>query len=618
MVADHFFCESIRMDSTPDKIPSMEAGPPAIVRNAARLTALRHTALLDSPAEEAFDRLTRLVTKILHVPTALVSLIDEDRQYFKSCIGLPEPWASQRETPLSHSFCQHTINSGDPLVIVDAREHPLVYENLAIGDLNVVAYAGIPLVTASGHALGSFCAIDSQPRVWTTDEIEILKELAASVIAEIELRITTRQAQYQAAIQQLLAEVSRVLVDSLECETTLQDVAQLVVPLLADACVIDIIEEDGSRRHVASAALDTIQEPLMAQVLHHLATGERLHPLVEAARTGEPRWLPLATDGSSTIAWQPEYAQAAQALKLQSGLVVPMRARGHTVGVMTFISTRPGYRYEASDLIIAQDIAHRAALAVDNTRLYQVARQALQARDNMLAMVSHDLKSPLGVIKGYAHLVNRRIEQSTISGKEMLQESLSQIDQAVHKMVYLLDELLDVTHFQAGQPLVLHYDRTDLVKLVRQTVQEQQSISRRHQIQIKAHVPELIGLYDVVRMERVLINLLANAVKYSPPGGNIHVSVTTERDSSGDWAIICVQDHGIGIPAADVPHIFQRFYRAGNVGSIKGTGIGLATVEWIVTQHGGTVTLESTEGVGTTVVLRLPHAAEHARAQASQ
>jgi signal transduction histidine kinase len=156
--------------------------------DAERLSALRRTALLDTPAEEAFDRLTRLASRVLRAPVALVSLVDRDRQFFKSCVGLPEPWATHRQTPMSHSFCQHAVVTARPLIIDDARSHPLVKENLAIPDLDVIAYAGIPLITAEGAALGSFCVIDHVPRHWTEEEIAILKDLAGSVVSEIELR----------------------------------------------------------------------------------------------------------------------------------------------------------------------------------------------------------------------------------------------------------------------------------------------------------------------------------------------------------------------------------------------------------------------------------------------
>ncbi|HEX8273483.1 MAG TPA: GAF domain-containing protein [Longimicrobiaceae bacterium] len=166
---------------------------PALVRDATRLAALRHSALLDTPAERGFDRLTELAARLLSAPIALVTLVDEDRQFFKSCIGLPEPWASRRGTPLSHSFCQHVVASRQPLVIEDAREHPLVRDNDAIRDLGVVAYLGVPLITAGGFELGSFCVIDTHPRRWEDDEIRTVKELAASVLAEIELRVAVRE-----------------------------------------------------------------------------------------------------------------------------------------------------------------------------------------------------------------------------------------------------------------------------------------------------------------------------------------------------------------------------------------------------------------------------------------
>ena len=171
--------------------------PLDLVRDPARLAALHAQALVDAPAEAAFDRLIRLATTVLRAPVALVSLVDADRQFFMAACGLPEPWASQRGTGLSHSFCQHAVASGQPLVIADARRHPLVCDNLAIPDLGVVAYAGIPLVTAGGHALGTFCVIDHTPRRWTADEIAVLTDLAASVMTEIELRVATRTAEHE-------------------------------------------------------------------------------------------------------------------------------------------------------------------------------------------------------------------------------------------------------------------------------------------------------------------------------------------------------------------------------------------------------------------------------------
>lgn len=173
----------------------MSSPPSDRVHDPERLAALRRSGLLGTLPEESFDRLTRMAARLLDAPVALVSLVDSDRQFFKSCLGLPEPWASERQTPLSHSFCQHVVHTEEPLVIEDARDHPLVRENLAIRDLGVIAYAGIPLRTSDGHVLGSLCAIDSHPRKWTPEEVRTLRDLAASVVTEIELRLAVERAE---------------------------------------------------------------------------------------------------------------------------------------------------------------------------------------------------------------------------------------------------------------------------------------------------------------------------------------------------------------------------------------------------------------------------------------
>ena len=153
-----------------------------------RLAALHAAALVDSPPDESFDRLARLAAKVVNAPVALVSGVDRDRQYFKSCLGLPEPWATRRETPLSHSFCQHVVAAREPVIISDARKDERLLDNLAIRDLRVIAYLGVPLITREGHAVGTLCVIDHEPRIWTSDEIGLVKDIAAAVVTEITLR----------------------------------------------------------------------------------------------------------------------------------------------------------------------------------------------------------------------------------------------------------------------------------------------------------------------------------------------------------------------------------------------------------------------------------------------
>ena len=162
--------------------------PPALT-DPERLASLRATGLLDSPPEEDFDRLARLAARLLDAPMALVTLVDADRQLLKSSPGLTvSPWAETREMSLSHSICQHVVERQKPLVVDDLREHPVLRDSLAIPDLGVVAYAGVPITRLDGHVMGSLCVTDSEPRHWTSDQVQTLEDLAHSVVSEIELR----------------------------------------------------------------------------------------------------------------------------------------------------------------------------------------------------------------------------------------------------------------------------------------------------------------------------------------------------------------------------------------------------------------------------------------------
>jgi GAF domain-containing protein len=165
-----------------------------------RLVAVGATGLLDAPPDEAFDRLANLAAHVLRAPIAMVSLVDRDRQFFASCAGLPEPWATSRQTPLSHSFCRHAVASRAPLIVDDAREHPALRDSPAIRDLGLVAYAGIPLITPAGHALGTLCVGDREPRTWTSGQVRILEDLAASVMTEISLRVERAQVPAPVAV----------------------------------------------------------------------------------------------------------------------------------------------------------------------------------------------------------------------------------------------------------------------------------------------------------------------------------------------------------------------------------------------------------------------------------
>jgi diguanylate cyclase (GGDEF)-like protein len=166
-----------------------------VIGDPARLAALAESGLLDSPREAGFDRFTRLVAEVLHVPVALFTIVTPERQVLKSTVGVGE----LRETPLSHSFCRHVVDTGAPLEVADSRSHPRVHDNPAIQDFGIIAYLGMPLVTRDGIRLGALCAIDHKPRQWTGRDHGVLEDLAAAMMAEIELRLANRQVAAAAA-----------------------------------------------------------------------------------------------------------------------------------------------------------------------------------------------------------------------------------------------------------------------------------------------------------------------------------------------------------------------------------------------------------------------------------
>lgn len=234
-------------------------------------------------------------------------------------------------------------------------------------------------------------------------------------------------------------------------------------------------------------------------------------------------------------------------------------------------------------------------------------REQIAARDEFVATVSHDLKSPLTFIKGIANLRRRRA-RITPENQPLLR-AFEQIEASAGRMALQLDELVDASRLQSGRPLDLRRNLIDLIALARNAVAEHQQGSDRHAVRLTTKLDKLIGDWDSVRLGRVVDNLLGNAVKFSPRGGSVELAIGVE----GDAAVVSVADFGEGIPEADLPHVFERFHRGSNVeGRIPGTGIGLAGVQRIVELHGGTISVQSQVGQGTTFTMRLPIAAAHA------
>jgi PAS domain S-box-containing protein len=228
-------------------------------------------------------------------------------------------------------------------------------------------------------------------------------------------------------------------------------------------------------------------------------------------------------------------------------------------------------------------------------------------KDAFLAAASHDLKNPLTAIKARAQILQRQVGRLPGPEGGRISDGLRAIDQTATRLTAMINELLDVARLQMGRPLLLDRQPTDLEEIARQVVSELQPATDRHDLEIAAPAQRKLGLWDRARLERVVTNLVSNAIKFSPEGGRVTLVVREEDRNGEPWVALEVHDEGIGIPAEDVPRIFERFYRGSNVaGAIEGTGLGLTGSRHIAEQHGGELLVASEQGKGSVFTLMLP------------
>jgi PAS domain S-box-containing protein len=450
-----------------------------------------------------------------------------------------------------------------------------------------------PVVAEDGQRLGAVLVLRD---ITTQRMLEHQKDdlLAArdQALREVEA------AQWRLAF---LAEASTILVASLDYAATLTSVTRLAVPHLADWCIVHMRAEDGAISLFAATHVDASKADLVKEL-------DQRYPLAADAEYGYPKVM--RTGKPELLVECPSFDSAPDTGQLnllrevgwRAQICVPLNAHGRTLGAITLVVAESGRHYEPDDLMLAGELAQRAALAVENARLYRAAQEAVRARDQFLLIASHELKTPLTSMLGYAQLIQRRTNRDgTLTERD--RRALGVIIGQAERLNKLVITMLDLSRIETGQ-LSIERGRVNLSQLAQRVVAEVQPVLEQHTVTISTADEALIVEGDELRLEQVVQNLVANAIKYSPVSGPVYVQV----EQRGAFVCVSVTDQGIGIPPESLPQLFQRFYRARNVDAehVGGLGLGLYVVKEIVTLHGGWVDVVSREGVGSTFTIGLP------------
>ena len=427
------------------------------------------------------------------------------------------------------------------------------------------------------------------------------RERAVLLDREQAARATAEAAQRRSAF---LAEASSVLASSLDYRATLAAVTRLAVPGMADWCVVDVLDPQGKLQRLAVAHADPEKLAMVERLQERYSDdgSSQLGPS-EVVRTGNPQYLTEIPEHLlRESARDEEHHRILKELGLKSFLSVPLETGGRTIGVLTLVSAESGVRYGPDDVAFARRLAHHASLAIDNSRLYEEAQQAVSARDDFLSIASHELKTPVATLQLLIQNLLRRLRNDPASvSPEVAAERLAAVDKQVLRLTKLINELLDLSRITDGR-IELELEPTDLAAIVRDVVARHEEAARRARCTISVAIDSTAeGMWDRLRLDQVVENLLSNALKYGA-GGRIELRV----DGDEGAARLLVRDEGIGIPPEALSRIFHRFERAVSNSDYSGFGLGLWIARQIVTAHGGDLSVESEPERGSTFHVDLP------------
>ncbi len=402
----------------------------------------------------------------------------------------------------------------------------------------------------------------------------------------------------------MLAEAGMILASSLDYEATLQRVATLAIPRLADWCAVDIIGEDGQVRrlavHHADPSKTDLADQLRSQYPRYRADMRATAGLPKVLQTGRSEFYPEVDEAQlAALARNPEHLRTTQQIGMRSILIVPLVARGRVLGAIACAYAESGRRYTMADLALAEELARRAALAVDNARLYREAQRAVRVRDDFLASASHELRTPLSHIKGFVST----LRQTDVEWDEETRlDFLNEIERETDRLAGMIGNLLDMSRIESGGFAPTELSPASMLVIVQRGLDRVRGLLdvRRVVVDVPEDLPPV--LVDAAQMERVVANLVENAAKYSPPATQIRISAKSLKGE----VELHVEDGGPGVPPEHLERIFEKFFRCEGTGSVvPGTGLGLAICRGIVLAHGGRIRAENYPG-GVRLIVRLP------------
>ncbi|MEX2125504.1 MAG: GAF domain-containing protein [Woeseia sp.] len=535
-----------------------------------------------------------------------VELAHSDPEKIEIAWQIAQRWRA----PSEHGSAATAVRTGESTLVSHIEPHMLTARASDDEHLRILESFGlqsaitVPL-SARGRKLGALTLLTAESkRVYDTTDLRFAQEIAswaALAIDNAELHRETENARAVAErsreFLQILAKVSDDLASALDPDAALKQLASRLVGTLSDYCIT--YSSDGTTiKRLGLAHCDAAKLPLVEALCEAGApTLDDQWGAGAVIRTGEAM---LTEDVSLEMLRErtqnARHLQAVQALAPCSAIIVPLRARGRTLGAIALVTAAESQRhYDQDDLKLARELASRAALLVDNARLYGQARAAIRARDDMIAVVSHDLRSPLQSISSAATLLEFESQGGSAD------RSLEAIKLATSQMDRLLQDLLDLSLIDAGQ-LTVTRELTETATLIDEARTMFDPLARERSVRLECNVAESLPQIriDRNRMQQALANLLGNALKFVPAGGKIVLSASR----TGDSVRVAVSDTGPGIAEEDLARVFDRFWRADRRRE-RGIGLGLTVAQGIVQAHGGQIGVESRKGEGSTFYILL-------------